>query len=343
METKYQKEQREKQWNLLKEQHTQNEIFNNAKGNGIWWNKDEKKWETYPWILQHQDSLCNLYEGIRENALKYFEQNDISWWRQNEDRYFPTGHLLSSQNHCLNHLITIQRNEEAVKKIINTLCPTINKVLPSPIDKNIEIKDGKVHRFNSYITFEFTCENKTLLKESGEKRGEKCTSVDALVYAEDNYGKKILIPIEWKYTESYDKTEDKRAFRSSVKRYESLANKDSSNLKQWIPDYEWDPLYEFARQELLMEQIITEHPLCDVGRSKKPLIADDFIHIIVRPDGNTEIKNEIDSFRKTIVDSSKLIEVDPKRLLSPLSSLKDENGKEKYAGLLNYLQKRYWD
>lgn len=111
---------------------------------------------------------------------------------------------------------------------------------------------------------------------------------------------------------------------------------ESSNLKQWISDYEWDPLYEFARQEILIEQIIRKHPLVGFGYKKTPLIADDFVHIIVRPDANTEIINDIADFRETLVDKSKLIDLDPQDLLAPLK------GNDKYADLLDYLQKRYW-
>ena len=81
-QTLFQKSQACRQLSLL--QHSA--FFDNAKGDGLWWNKEEKKWETYSWILQHQDSLCNLYNDIREDALDYFERNDIVWWRQNEDR-----------------------------------------------------------------------------------------------------------------------------------------------------------------------------------------------------------------------------------------------------------------
>ena len=110
---------------------------------------------------------------------------------------------------------------------------------------------------------------------------------------------------------------------------------DSSNLKEWISSYEWDPLYEFARQELFMERIIQMHPKC--GREHEPLAAEDYIHIIVRPDENELIRKDISDFRETIVDKEKLIEVDPKVLLSPL------NGNVAYDELLKYLKKRYWE
>jgi hypothetical protein len=114
-----------------------------------------------------------------------------------------------------------------------------------------------------------------------------------------------------------------------------LANSDSSNLKEWIEDYEWDPLYEFARQELFMERIIQMHPKC--GREHEPLAAEDYIHIIVRPDENELIRKDISDFRETIVDKEKLIEVDPKVLLAPL------NRNVAYDELLKYLKKRYWE
>ena len=292
--------------------------------------------ENLPYILHQNYSKENLCVDIREDAILYFKQNKISWWRQQEDNYSPTGHLVSSQIHCLNHLMAIQRDKKAVLAIIKSQCPTIVDVLPSPIDSNVEVRDGKLHRFNSYITFEFTCDNRNLLHESGDKRGKKCTSVDALVYAKDKNKGNVLIPIEWKYTESYEKTPKERAHQESVKRYVDLANLKSSNLKEWILDYEWNPLYEFARQELLMEQIIKEKPLCGFGFEKKPLEANDFIHIIVRPDENAEIREDIAAFRKTIVEKSKFIEVDPQMLLAPLQQF------EEYSDLLTYLQTRYW-
>jgi uncharacterized protein YutE (UPF0331/DUF86 family) len=95
-------------------------------------------------------------------------------------------------------------------------------------------------------------------------------------------------------------------------------------------------LYEFARQELLMERIIAKKPLCGFGYKKKPLEVKDFIHIIVRPNDNAEIIKDIAAFRKTIVDESKFIEIDPEALLAPLKNF------DEYKDLITYLQTRYW-
>ena len=336
MNTAFSEQERKHHLALLADPQKHEELFENAKGEGCWWNRDEQRWDHSPHILKHENSVCNLYAPIRQMALNYFERHDIAWWQQDTDRYFPTGNLLSSQNHCLNHLMAIQRDKKAVMAMIKAICPTITDIYPSPIDSNVEIKDGKLHRFNSYITFEFTCDNRNLLHESGDKRGKKCTSVDALVYAKDKNKGNVLIPIEWKYTESYEKTPKKRAHQESVKRYVDLANLKSSNLKEWILDYEWDPLYEFARQELLMERIIAKKPLCGFGYKKKALEANDFIHVVVRPNENAEIIEDIAAFRKTIVDESKLIEIDPQTMLAPLKKF------DEYKDLISYLQTRYW-
>ena len=327
------------------ERRKQEALYNNkfwgSTPNGGHWTifkngKKIKVVKNLPYILHQNYSKENLYVDIREDACQYFDQNNISWWRQEEDNYSPTGHLVSSQIHCLNHLMAIQRDKKAVMAMIKAICPTITDIYPSPIDSNVEIKDGKLHRFNSYITFEFTCDNRNLLYESGDKRGKKCTSVDALVYAKDKNKGNVLIPIEWKYTESYEKTPKERAHQESVKRYVDLANLKSSNLKEWILDYEWNPLYEFARQELLMERIIAKKPLCGFGNKKKALEANDFIHIIVRPNDNTEIIKDIAAFRETIVDKSKFIDIDPEALLAPLKNF------DEYKDLITYLQTRYW-
>lgn len=312
-------------------------LFGNAKNFGGVWRRNESKWYHYPYVLRHEDSLYNLFPGIREDVIDYFERYDIAWWSQDSDRYFPTGNLVSSQNHCLNHLFAIRTDKQAVLSIIQGVCPSIKDILPSPVDcYEAKVVDGNVIYYDSYITFEFALGNHYLLRERGDKRGKKCTSVDAFVYAIDQKDRPILIPIEWKYTESYDRTDkDKRAKPSSVNRYVKLANSDSSNLKEWIEDYEWDPLYEFARQELFMERIIQMHPKC--GREHEPLAAEDYIHIIVRPDENNLIRKDISDFRETIVDKEKLIEVDPKVLLSPL------NGNMAYDELLKYLKERYWE
>ena len=335
--------ERERQLRLLQDEHLNQTLFSQAFGNGWMYVEikklKKKEWRQYPHILQHQDSLKNLFAPIRKVAMDYFDNNDIAWWRADEDRYFPTGHLLSSQIHCLNHLFKLRTDPEAVLSIIKKQCPNIEKVLPSPIDQyEYVFVENEKKKIDSYITFEFTYNNVDLLKERTCKRGKDCTSIDALVYAEDREGKQVLIAIEWKYTETYAKTIGKEKYKKVVyvvkKRYLDKIATNNSHLTGWKKSYYLDPFYELARQSLLMEQII----------SNEPFPADYYQHIVVCPTDNKEMRADASTFKESLSACGKKFFhiIDPQEFLSPIFSLKDEKGEKKYADLLDYLETRYW-
>lgn len=265
-----------------------------------------------------QNGKDNLFDGIQSECLRYFDEKKISWWGENKTKHIPSGHLVSSQIHCLNHLFALRKDDVAVKAIIeNATELQIESVLPSPIDK-----DG------GYITFEFICKNKTLLGEKYETRGANCTSVDATVLVETKDNKKISVPIEWKYTETY---QGKEATEESLCRYPERIL-PTSHLKGWTDLYKADPYYELMRQSLLMEQIIANQDISKIE-------ATDYYHIVVIPQAHSELRNAIkDKFIPTIKkeDKSKFIIIDPQELLSPLK------GNDDYKELLDYLETRYW-
>ena len=263
-----------------------------------------------------QNGKDNLLGKIQDDCLKYFEQGKIVWWGENKSKRIPTGHLVSSQIHCLNHLFALRKDDVAIKAIIeNATGLKIKKVYQAPIDQ----EDG-------FISFEFVCKNKTLLHENYETRGANCTSVDALVYVQTIDNKNILIPIEWKYTETY---QGKEAKKESLDRYPKLID-SASNLKKWDDLYKADPYYELMRQTLLMEQIIKQKNINGIK-------AVDFHHIMVVPDAHTELKNAIEEkYIPTLKDKSKFHIIDPQALLSPLK------GNDNYEELLSYLETRYW-
>lgn len=297
-------------------------IFENAQNNGYAILPDGVI-KYCPFIIVPQDSIKNLYAPIRMDVLAYFERYNIAWWNQQQDRYFPTGHLLSSQIHCLNHLFAIRKDDVAVLSIISAIAPAYQfvKVLPSPID-NLEDKGD-----SNYISFEFTNSNNRLLKERACTRGANCTSIDAFVYAKTIDGRIVGIAIEWKYTESYDMKNPVPKWKI-VKRYSPLIN-DRSNIPSWIPLYNYDPYYEFARQELLMEQIINTPDALDF-----PMQMDDYIHLIVCPISHAQLRNGIDEYRSSLRYPDKLVCVDPSELLDSITG--------RYPDLYDYLNIRYW-
>ena len=263
-----------------------------------------------------QNGKDNLIGMIQDDCLKYFEQKKIIWWGENKSNHLPSGHLVSSQIQCLNHLFALRKDDAAVKAIIEKATGLkIKEIYPSPLDK-----DG------GFISFEFVYKNKTLLNEKYETRGAKCTSVDALVYVQTIDNQNMLIPIEWKYTETY---QGKEADEESLIRYPKLID-SASNLKKWEDLYKADPYYELMRQSLLMEQIIKQK---DINR----ITAVDFRHIMVIPNAHTELKNAIEGkYIPTLKDKSKFRIIDPQDFLSPLK------GNDDYKELLTYLETRYW-
>ena len=85
------------------------DLFHGDSGNGRFMGKAR------PFVLHN--GLNNFYPAIKEEVLTYFNDNSISWWGGSR----PTGHLLSSQMACLNHLFYIRKDKEAVLKMLNEI------------------------------------------------------------------------------------------------------------------------------------------------------------------------------------------------------------------------------
>ena len=49
------------------------------------------------------ENMNNLFAPIRTEVVEYFKENKVSWWGGRK----PTGHALSSQIACVNHLYQI--------------------------------------------------------------------------------------------------------------------------------------------------------------------------------------------------------------------------------------------
>ena len=93
-----------------------------------------------------------------------------------------------------------------------------------------------------------------------------------------------------------------------------------------------------------MEQLIANHPI--VGKVTKqhpeylhPLQADKFLHLIVVPEGNTELRADVKKFQAAIKEDARpyCILLSPEELLNPLKN------KIEYSSLITYLQTRYWN
>lgn len=308
--TYYKEKQGERQARLIE---MESFVFNGAKNGGIasWVKNEQRCYKESRKVLRNEDRKKNLYEPIRDEVIKYVNNAKISWWHMvGESNQVVTAHTLSSQVSCFNHLFQIRNDEAAIKTILKSATGILfDEILPSFIENN------------TLISFEFVFNNKQLLNEERETRGEKCTSVDALIYARKDT-EKWLIPIEWKYTEAYD---PKVGYAHNYQRYEKFVSAHSY-LPSWQVLYYRDPFYELARQTLLMERII----------EKYPDIASRFFHIIVIPKKNNEMIKDAETFgsslKQDVANTYKII--DPSELLQPIE--------ESYPNLIEYLKTRYW-
>lgn len=320
-------------------------FFDGAKGGGIWHGNYGDK--AYPHILPEKDVQKNFYRPIRNDVVKYFSDNRIKWWgAPKDDGSRPSGHILSSQIACLNHLFFIRKDWNAVLTLINGIAGMpvhFKEVLPI-------VSEAEA---GCYIAFEMVS-SRDYLNEDGPTRGANCTSVDAFIYAADDNGERWLIPIEWKYTESYlpeDKSAEDYKGRGQkgkhgkgekrLSRYADLINSSEQLIP--LPDYHesiyfQEPFYQLMRQTLWAEQICR-------SKDESVIPAQHYVHIHVCPKDNTllldknytEVSNErgMEAAWKAMLKNQNLyILIDPKELMAPVY--------DSQKALCKYLSERYW-
>jgi hypothetical protein len=262
-----------------------------------------------------------------------------------DEHNMPTGHTLSSQIACLNHLYPFRYDKDAVLSIAKQIDPEIVDVMKIESDAFLP----------GFISFEVTSYIDHLNETKGSqrlRRGTMCTSIDALIYGKLKDNKKIIIPIEWKYTENYHENKDysvenrgrekEGKGKERLRRYSNLIN-CSEQLSLKKDDYKgsvyfFEPFYQLMRQTLLAEQMI-------VNRDTETIKAETFIHAHIIPSENKGLlqyeypiskKCMKETWESCLTDTKKYKIIDPKKLLENVD-------KTKYQALLDYLTIRYWN
>ncbi len=269
-------------------------------------------------FVLHTPSL-NLWAGIRDDARQYFSTHRIPWWKGTKTN--PSGHLLSSQIACVNHLYAIRQRKDVAVHVLRQLVPSIYEALP--------VDDG-------YVAFEFIG-TRRYLKEKSFTRGANCTSVDAAMLGRFRNGRRMLFLIEWKYTESYGPDDLYIPRRAKV--YDSMIRSRKGPMVAGLsPRVLYvEPFYQMMRQTLLAWQFEKHREL---GCSR-------CVNIHVIPRDNQELKKTITSpglegrdiheaWRNVLRKPDNYIPVDPRDLLAGAQDLPDT------ASWLNYLKSRYW-
>lgn len=307
----YREQQRQKMTSIR-------EAFFKDPGNGIFYGKERE--------FALSDPIINLWEGIRYDAVDYFKRNNIGWWQSSGDD-LPTGHLLSSQIACVNHLYFIRQREDLATRILKSIDPDV--------DKAVHVDDG-------YVEFEFIGSEKAqipfLLNEKSLTRGANCTSVDAAMIGQLRSGATRLYLIEWKYTESYQAEDKYIPERASL--YDNLITASDSPFVEGInaASLYFEPFYQLMRQTLFGSQSVK---VKDYGVSS-------YKHLHVAPLQNTELRERItsnglkgtdihDAWIKTLKEKDAFIGTTPEVLLKPVAAMRDTKS------VLHYLGSRYWE
>lgn len=267
-----------------------------------------------------QDGIHNLYPEIRDEVLTYFKLNNVNWWR---GRY-PTGHVLSSQISCLNHLFPIRHNKDAVLTLLQCVSRDFVDVIPI------------AEQMPGYIQFEAVGGDVNFLNEGTNTRGSNCTSLDALIYAKHRDGRRFLIPIEWKYVETYGNDDKSVGSKGETRksRYLNLIAQSKQLNKNTLSCCWQEPFYQLMRQTLWAEQMLL--------KKVSNLEADDYLHLHVVPDENIELlrkkhlfcgKAMEETWKSCLVDPNKYVVISPAQLCGTQS---------KDTKLFQYLERRYW-
>jgi len=260
----------------------------------------------------------NLWGGIREDALDYFERNHIVWWGEGENK--SSGHVLSSQIACLNHLFFLRQRKDVATAILRNI--------RSDIVEAVVVDDG-------FVEFE-VIGNQNHLGEKSHTRGANATSIDAVMVGMKRDGRNILVMIEWKYTEHYGP--ENKYIPARAKVYDPLlADPDSPIKSQNYESLYYEPFYQLMRQTLLGWKMV----------QKNEYNCDEYIHLHVIPLKNKDLKERVTSpdltgktmseaWQNVLREPKRYQVISPKELLLPIKNCLDT-----YA-IFAYLEKRYW-
>jgi hypothetical protein len=267
-----------------------------------------------------QDPSLNLWAGIRTDAINYFDRNSIQWWKE-EDKNEPTGHLLSSQVACINHLYFIRQRKDMATKIL--------QAVSDPIEEAVIVDDGYVEfEANGAINY---------LAERAHTRGANSTSVDAIMVGKKGNGKNTLFLIEWKYTETYARENKYIARRSKL--YDKLLSDPECPIA--TEDFEslyYEPYYQLMRQTLLGWKMV----------QAREYNCDEYIHLHIIPEENKELKDTVTSPKLSGSNMSKawknvLRQPEKYQIISPESFIRPADVCLDTATFISYLEKRYWE
>ena len=205
---------------------------------------------SYPFCLPQDCAHENLFPEIRDSIREYFQKFEIKW--HDGEGGNPSNHLCDSQVCCANYLFPFSDKPQALATLLRSIYPSIEKALP--VENGLHVAFEWIGQMN-YL--------KEKISRNGKRtRGANFTSADAMVRFQHADGKKQVVLIEWKYTESYYSTFLKYARKSGTDRteiYVHLYDADEDLLDtELLPCFDalfYEPFYQLMRQQYLANEM----------------------------------------------------------------------------------------
>lgn len=284
----------------------------------------------YPWALPVTYSDENIQESIRQNAIRYFEENRISW-HMAAQMEGPTNHLCSSQVMCVNTLFPFFHESDLLGDLLRPIFPDMERMLP-------------IESPGQFLAFEWIGPRNYLNEEpklgDTRHRGLGNTSVDWACMMKTKDNKTRMILGEFKYVEAYaqsniryrnDRTDRLITYKPFLE--DPNCPIDITRLES-LDDLFYEPIYQATRLLLFAREVRKHHSEID-----------EVITVHIRSERNRAIlKNPSKGLPQegTVYDSIRALLHDPRLLIDvtyeDLFRAFSENHQSRE---LKYLKSRY--
>lgn len=228
--------------------------------------------------LGHTFESENIYQGIRRDALAFFQIRNIAWHGCEAcDRS-----ILSSQVAALNFFFPFCKRPSELAAVFAGFLPDVVEALPITADKQ------DCEAASPFATFEWIGLKNYLKEPGGRVRGKYVTNVDALFRFRTKSGRIQLLLVEWKYKESYQEAKSTRYSSRGTDRLKIyapfLSRSDCSICSTFSAESLFvDPFDQLMRLQLLAGAMELER---EMG-------ADDVAVVLIAPRANKELNETI--------------------------------------------------
>lgn len=251
-----------------------------------------------PVALPRAYAVHNLLQEVRVPAIRLFLEERISWHNSISDG--PSNHLLDSQVQCVNALMPLVADAERARRALSNVYP---------VAEVLQIEPDRYMTFEYIGAIDYLNERPT----TARSRGAYTTSIDAAALVRAKDGRRVLLLIEWKYTESYLEVKSPRPTDQRCRALLEAAD----CLIRWrgridVEDLFLEPFYQLMRQQLLANEIhkAREHGVDAVVVVHACPSANDGYADSLHTEQQREMAGTVQDLWQLLVDSERFVAVD---------------------------------